>query len=157
MKFFHSIDHEILFQKLKELDFSMDELWFLEQIISKDSKKGLPLRNISSQWFALLYLNSVDHYVKEVLQIKGYIRYMDDIILIHRDKMYLRQCPSKIEEICLKKLNLSLNKKTQIGKVSDGIDFLGYSHSITKTGKVIVRLRKSWKIRMKRHLKTLKN
>ena len=46
---------------------------------------GLPLGNQSSQWFALLYLNKIDHYIKEQFGIKCYVRYMDDMILVHRD------------------------------------------------------------------------
>lgn len=115
----------------------------------------MPLGNQSSQWFALLYLNIVDRLIKEKLRVKGYIRYMDDMILIHRDKEFLRFCRKEIETICKDKLKLSLNEKTGIGKVSNGIDFLGYRHILNSNGKIIVKLRSSSKIRLKRHIKTL--
>lgn len=117
---------------------------------------GLPLGNQSSQWFALLYLNVIDRFVKEVLRVKGYIRYMDDMILIHRDKGYLQNCLKEIENKCKTELKLSLNQKTQIGVVRNGIDFLGYRHILNKNGSITRKLRVSSKQRLKRHLKTLK-
>ena len=98
-KYFPNIDHEILLKLLDEINFSEDEMWFINKIVNGKSnkiEKGLPLGNWSSQWFALLYLNKLDHYIKEKLRIKGYIRYMDDMILIHRDKNYLIECQIKV-------------------------------------------------------------
>jgi len=79
-KYFQSIDHEILLTMLKKVGFSDDEMWMIEKLVKEqpnDANVGLPLGNQSSQWFALLYLNVIDRFVKEVLRIKGYIRYMD--------------------------------------------------------------------------------
>ncbi len=156
-KYFPSINHSILIEKLKKIGFSKDEMWFIEKIIKEQPNidVGLPLGNLSSQWFSLFYLDRIDRFIREELKIKGYVRYMDDMILIHRDKKYLQICLDKIKEICLNELNLSLNDKTQIGKISNGIDFLGFNHSLTKNGKVIRKLRSSSKVRLKRHLKTL--
>ena len=155
-KYFPSINHEILINLLEKTGFSNDEMWIIKKFIKiNDSDIGLPLGNQTSQWFALLYLNKIDRLIKEKLQIKHYIRYMDDMILIHRDKNYLRYCLKEIEKMCNKELKLSLNKKTQIGKVKNGIDFLGYRFILTETGKIVKKLRQSSKIRLKRHLKTL--
>ena len=79
----------------------------------------------SSKWYALIYLDDLDRFIKEKLQIKGYIRYMDDFILIHKDKNYLRYCLKEIDRFCKERLKVELNSKTQIGKVKSGIDFLG--------------------------------
>ena len=158
-KYFPSIDHEILLNLLKKIGFSEDEMWMIEKLIKEqpnDANIGLPLGNQSSQWFALLYLNVIDRFVKEVLRVKGYIRYMDDMILIHRDKSYLQHCLKEIENKCKKDLKLSLNQKTQIGVVRNGIDFLGYRHILNKNGSITRKLRASSKQRSKRHLKTLK-
>ena len=158
-KYFPSIDHEILLNLLKKIGFSEDEMWMIEKLIKEqpnDANIGLPLGNQSSQWFALLYLNVIDRFVKEVLKIKGYIRYMDDMILIHRDKKYLQYCLKEIENKCTTELKLSLNKKTQIGIVKNGIDFLGYRHILNENGSITRKLRASSKQRLKRHLKTLK-
>ncbi len=157
-KYFSSIDHNILLQLLKKIEFSEEETWFIEKIIKEQPnhcKIGLPLGNQSSQWFALLYLNLVDRYIKEKLRVKGYIRYMDDMILIHRDKKFLQVCQKEIGNICQNKLHLSLNNKTQIGKVENGIDFLGYRHILLKSGKIIKKLRSSSKRRLYQHLKNL--
>lgn len=157
-KYFPSINHAILLNLLREINFSEEEMWFIEKLIREQPSNvstGLPLGNQSSQWFALLYLNKVDRLIKEKLRIKGYIRYMDDMILISRDKKYLQYCQKQIEKVCQEKLKLSLNSKTQIGKVQEGIDFLGYRHILTQSGKIIRKLRSSSKIRMKKHLKTL--
>lgn len=158
-KYFPSIDHEILLNLLKKIGFSDDEMWMIEKLVKEQPNEaniGLPLGNQSSQWFALLYLNVIDRFVKEILKIKGYIRYMDDMILIHRDKKYLQYCLKEIENKCTNDLKLSLNQKTQIGMVKNGIDFLGYRHILNENGSITRKLRATAKQRLKRHLKTLK-
>lgn len=157
-KYFQSINHEILLSLLKKVKFSNDEMWMIEKLIRdqpNNADVGLPLGNQSSQWFALLYLNVIDRFVKEVLRIKGYVRYMDDMILIHRDKSYLQYCLKEIENKCRKELKLSLNQKTQIGIVKNGIDFLGFRHILNENGSITRKLRASSKQRLKKHLKTL--
>lgn len=158
-KYFQSIDHEILLELLRKVNFSDDEMWMIQKLVKEqpnDANVGLPLGNQSSQWFALLYLNVIDRFVKEVLRVKGYIRYMDDMILIHRDKSYLQYCLKEIKNKCEKELKLSLNQKTQIGIVKNGIDFLGYRHILNENGSITRKLRASSKHRLKKHLKTLK-
>lgn len=157
-KYFPSIDHQVLLSILNSLQFSNDEMWFIEKLILEQpdtSKQGLPLGNQSSQWFALLYLNRVDHYIKEYLKIHSYVRYMDDMILIDRDKEYLQYCLQEIKRLCQDELHLSLNQKTQIGLVKNGIDYLGYRYILNENVKIIKKLRGSSKIRLQRHLKTL--
>ena len=157
-KYFQSIDHEVLLNLLKKINFSSDEMWMIEKLVKEQPNNadvGLPLGNQSSQWFALLYLNVIDRYVKEDLRVKGYIRYMDDMILVHRDKSYLQYSLSKIKEKCEHELKLSLNQKTQIGIVKNGIDFLGYRHILNEDGSITRKLRVSSKQRLKKHLKTL--
>ena len=159
-KYFPSINHHVLIWQLKDCGFSKEELKFIWDIIKAgeymNKKEGLPLGNQSSQWFALLYLNKVDRFIKEDLRIKGYIRYMDDMILLHNDKKYLQECLMKIRKICNSELKLLLNEpKTQIGQVKNGIDFLGFNHKMTETGKVNIKLRQSAKIRLRRYIKTM--
>ena len=157
-KYFPSINHEILIDLLEEVGFSDDEMWLIKKLIKEQPDNatiGLPLGNQSSQWFALLYLNKIDHYIKEQLGIKCYVRYMDDMILVHRDKKYLSECKNKIKKLCNDLLDLELNEKTQIGMVKNGIDFLGYRHILSSSGKIIIKLRYSSKKRLKKHLKTV--
>lgn len=158
-KYFPSISHEILINNLKKIDFSDDEFWFINKIIKEQPEnleKGLALGNQSSQWFALYYLDKIDRLIKEKLKIKCYVRYMDDFILIHRDKKYLQYCLKIITKFCNEELNLELNQKTQIGIAYNGIDFLGFNHILTSSGKVIRKLRFSSKQRMRKHIKTIK-
>lgn len=81
---------------------------------------------------------------------------MDDFILIHSNKDYLRYRLKEIDNFCKENLKVELNAKTQIGKVKNGIDFLGFRLILTETGKVVKKLRGSSKIRFKRYLKNLK-
>lgn len=157
-KYFPSINHLILLRILDELNFSKDEMWLIKKLVTEQpdlANIGLPLGNQSSQWFALLYLNKVDRYIKEELRVKSYTRYMDDMILIHRNKEYLSYCLSKIRKLCKDELDLELNEKTQIGMVKNGIDFLGYRHILNSNGSITRKLRSSSRIRLKKHLKTL--
>ena len=100
---------------------------------------GIGLGSQMCQLMMLLYLNDLDHYIKEKLRIKHYIRYMDDMILIHQDKEYLQKCLFEIKNI-VEKYGLKLNKKSKIGKLSDGIEFLKIKFRIKKTGKIIYKL-----------------
>lgn len=83
------------------------------------------------------------------------MRNMDDMILVHRNKKYLSECKNKIKKLCSDLLDLELNEKTQIGMVKNGIDFLGYRHILSSSGKIIIKLRYSSKKRLKKHLKTV--
>ncbi|MBO5482835.1 MAG: RNA-directed DNA polymerase, partial [Spirochaetaceae bacterium] len=90
--------------------------------------KGLPIGNLTSQFFANLYLSELDHFVLENLKPSGYCRYMDDFILFSNSKEELLKMLSKIECFCHEKLLLSL-KPFIFGKCKDGIGFLGYKIS----------------------------
>lgn len=156
-KYFPSINHEVLLNKLKRIGLTDDELYMARLFMTNyETSVGIPLGNLSSQWYALIYLDDLDRFIKEKLQIKGYIRYMDDFILIHKDKNYLRYSLKEIDSFCKERLKVELNAKTQIGKVKNGIDFLGFRLILTETGKVIKKLRGSSKRRIKRHLRNLK-
>ena len=115
--------------------------------------KGLPIGNMSSQFLAILYLNELDHYIKEELKIKYYIRYMDDGILLHTDKEYLKNCLKEIEKI-LERYGLKLNNKTRIYSSDEGFEFLGYKY-IMKNNRLIVKIKGQTKRRFKRKMKTL--
>lgn len=83
-------------------------------------------------------LDKVDHYIKERLRIKYYIRYMDDLILLHHDREYLEECRCRIEEK-LRSQEMELNqKKTMITDIKKPILFLGFQYRLTDTGKVVI-------------------
>lgn len=109
---------------------------------------------MSSQFLAILYLNELDHFIKQELNIKYYIRYMDDGLIIHENKEYLEYCLQKINEI-IKKYNLKFNDKTKIYSYKQGFEFLGFKYYI-KNKKVIVKVKNQTKKRFKRKMKSLK-
>lgn len=156
-KYFQSIDHDILIAKLRKCGFSDYEMWFMELVIRSrgNDVKGIPLGNQTSQWFALLYLDEIDRLIKEKLRVAGYIRYMDDFILLGESKEFLQMCKAEIESACAQKLRLKLNAKTQIGMVRNGVDFLGYNHKLTATGKIVRSIRASARERQRHYLKTI--
>src|SRR3989344_9690147 len=85
----------------------------------------MPLGNYTSQFFANVYLNRLDHFIKHQLKAKYYIRYVDDFIIFNRDKKELQEYKSKISNY-LSKIKLSLHKdKSKIIPLKNGISFLG--------------------------------
>ena len=124
-KFYPSINKEILKHKFIKIIKCRDTLDLIDLIIDS-SKNGLPIGNYTSQWFANFYLQDLDHYIKEDLHIKYYIRYMDDIVLFHRNKKELHKIKEKIEAF-LEKEDLKLKENWQLFKTdSRPLDFLGY-------------------------------
>jgi retron-type reverse transcriptase len=110
--------------------------------------KGIPLGAPASPLFANVYLDPFDHYLKEVCREKYYIRYMDDFIILHKDKAYLGELLGRIENYLHDNLALNLNQKTGIFPMSHGIDFCGYRIWPTH-----IKPRKSTVKRAKRRLK----
>ena len=157
-KFFDNIDHNVLKEKLKALIKDSDVLWLLYLIIDSyevTPGKGLPLGNQTSQWFALYYLDGFDRLIKEKLQIKYYSRYMDDCVLIHESKDYLKECRKILEDYINTQLHIEFNDKTQIFPISAGVDYLGYHLYLTDTGKVVKKVRQQTKYKFKRKVKYL--
>lgn len=109
---------------------------------------GMPIGNLLSQMFANLYLNELDQYCKRTLQIRRYVRYMDDIIILSDSKSQLRDWKDKISAFLEERLELSLNRKTCIRPLNQGIEFVGYRVWPNR-----VTLRKSTTLRIKRNLK----
>ncbi len=154
-KYFASINKEILKKKLLDKIPDADVLNLIIKILDSyntPNGKGLPIGNQTSQWFGLYYLDKMDRLVKEKLQIKYYTRYMDDMILIHKSKDYLKVCLNEMQKLA-QNLDVEFNNKTQIFPIKNGVDYLGFRFYLTDTGKVIRRLRTSNKKRFKRRLK----
>lgn len=109
----------------------------VDQIIdSFEGDSGIGLGSQVSQLIELSVLDDMDHMIKETLQVENYIRYMDDFILIHESKDYLRHCLSVIRRF-LNSINLSLNNKTQIQSLRHGIAFLNWHFKIKAPGSVV--------------------
>ncbi len=92
-----------------------------------EASKGMPLGNLTSQFFANVYLNELDYFVKHKLKAKYYIRYVDDFIILHNLKSQLKIWKEQINEFLKNELKLELHPdKSKIIPLSKGIDFVGF-------------------------------
>jgi len=172
--FFTSLDKNILFSLVKKHIAHPDILWLAKLIIfslpqdncriSGDKKliksvpvhkslfysppdKGLPIGNLTSQFFANLYLNELDQYCKHILRIKHYFRYMDDIVVLHADDHQLFEWQKEIACFLVDRLKLKLHpQKIKLKKIASGLDFLGY---IIKPSHILIRRRTVKKLKNK--------
>lgn len=86
---------------------------------------------MTSQFLAIYYLNKLDHYIVHNLKIPHMIRYMDDYVLFHKDKEYLKECLKIIEYKLNNEYKLLINKKkSKIYSIEDGFDYLGYKFRV---------------------------
>lgn len=138
-KYFDSIDHEILKKQLLRLTNEGKTQILLRKIIDsytsaveneKNEPKGLPIGNLTSQYFANLYLTGLDHFILEHFKPLGYLRYMDDMVIFSKSFNQLKRIFHEIEEYTKKELKLSL-KPPIFAHTEDGLPFLGklISHS----------------------------
>ena len=123
------INREI--KRVNSLNISVNEknklIDELKSIPLYNNGKGLSIGCLSNQLMAVFYLNDLDHYIKEVLGCKYYIRYMDDIYILSGDYNYLKWCfGSIIDE--LRGIKLDVNKKSGIYRLKEGVSFLGYTY-----------------------------
>lgn len=88
--------------------------------------KGLPIGNLNSQFFANVYLNGLDQFVKHELKCRHYLRYCDDFVLLSREPTQLNEWRGRIEAYLRDALKLELNPRQRLAPVSNGVDFLGY-------------------------------
>ena len=122
-KFFASIDQEILKEKIKRKIKDKDALDIIFKIIDSE-EQGLGIGSMTSQCLAIFYLNDLDHFIKEKLKLKYYVRYQDDGLIFHESKEYLKFCFKEIEKF-LDKEHLKLNNKSRIYKNTNNFIFLG--------------------------------
>jgi len=139
-KYFDSIKHDLLFKQLKKL-FNDKRILSLTRSFINPFGNGISLGLGSqvSQILALFYPNTMDHYIKDKMQIKFYGRYMDDFYIIHRDKAYLNNLLTDIKRICTD-LGITVNnKKSKIVRLKDGVRFLKGIYTLTETGRIVCR------------------
>lgn len=115
---------------------------------------GLPIGNMSSQILAVFFLNKVDHFVKEKLGCKYYIRYMDDLVILGNDKEELKNIFENVSKY-IESFDLKVNKKSGIYSLSNGVNFLGYNFKVFNN-KLIIRYRSDTIKRVNKRLKNLK-
>ena len=155
-KFFDNVSHELV-KKIIRKEISDERILAItDHFIDMFGDIGLGLGSQISQVLSLASANSLDHYIKEILRIKMYGRYMDDGYLIHPSKEKLVECLHEIKRIC-DEFGITLNqKKTQIVKLSHGFTWLKIRFYLTDTGKVVKKIYKRSITKMRRKLKTLK-
>ncbi len=129
--YFDTVDHGTLLCMLDEKIKDKRIIWLITQILNNNQGKqvgrGMPLGNLTSQFFANVYLNELDQYVKHVLKAKHYIRYVDDFVILHRSSKILQKYKDEIDVFLKEKLMLKLHpEKSQILKLDKGINFLGF-------------------------------
>ena len=158
-KYFDSIDHTVLKQFLcriikdarcLELLFGVIDSYKIDfEGDSVGRKKGLPIGNLTSQFFANFYLSALDHFILEKLKPEGYVRYMDDMVIFGDSVKNLKNIFDEVDHFCLEKLALFL-KIPVFGKTFRGVPFLGWR--ITKDR---IFLLSKTKRRMKNRLKEI--
>jgi retron-type reverse transcriptase len=164
--FFMSLNKEILFNIISKQIKEPEILWLIKVIIFNDPIKnftgkgdkslfdkipphkslfhtpenqGLPIGNLTSQFFANVYLNQLDQFIKHSLKAKHYLRYVDDFLILSNDKISLQKWRNQIDKFLKERLQLKLNhQKTIFQNIDKGIDWLGY---IVKPNYILVRRR----------------
>lgn len=127
-KYYPSIDHTVLKQKLRRLFKDPDLLWLLDEIIdSTPGNVGIPIGNYFSQYAGNFYLSSFDHWIKEVKRVKHYFRYMDDICIFADNKEDLHAIFEEVKVYMEQELHLTIKANWQIFPTFvRGLDFVGY-------------------------------
>jgi len=88
---------------------------------------GMPLGNLTSQFFANVYLNELDYFVKHCLRARYYIRYVDDFVILHESREQLEEWKSKVDQFLSERLKLKLHpEKSKVASLMMGIDFVGF-------------------------------
>lgn len=152
--FFTSIDKQILFDLLAARIKDPDAVWLTKKVLfwdctesytlrgsrqlllnipqnkslfGKENERGLPIGNLTSQFFANVYLNELDQFAKHTLKAEYYLRYVDDFVILSRDEAQLVEFREKIERFVSERLALRLHpRRRKLLPASSGIDFLGY-------------------------------
>jgi retron-type reverse transcriptase len=130
--FFASVRHDVVMETLVRVLKDRRVLALCECILSGPPEEpsdgvGLPLGSLTSQWFANMVLDRLDHHVKEVLRVHAYVRYMDDLVLAADGKAELHDAHASIGAFLRDRLSLALKDEvTMLAPVTEGLPFLGW-------------------------------
>lgn len=169
-KFFFRVPHDVQLRELgKPLD-DPDMMWFLETCIKGDGRAtglpldcgdpseaerifgiGMPVGSLISQMTANVVMTPLDHFMKRIVRVPYYIRYMDDMIMLGESKQQMWDCLGMMDDFLQSQLGLQLNNKTAVMKYDDGVEFVG---RVVRPDRI--DLRKSSSLQMKRHLNYVK-
>ncbi len=134
---------------------SPEQVEAVTERIKKGDFRGVGLGSQVTQTTQITLLNGLDHYIVEELKLPVYVRYMDDAVMVHENKEYLRYCKGKIAEF-LSTIKLTLNEKTQLYPLRRGVIMLHWRVVIGITGKVAIHKRRSKINRERRKLRKQK-
>ena len=129
--YFQEIDHMVLVmiigKKIRD-ERIIRLIWQILENHSGDTKgKGMPLGNLTSQFFANVYLNELDYFIKQELRAKHYARYVDDFLILHGSRQQLEEWKAQINAFLKEELKLELHHdKSRVVPLSRGVDFVGY-------------------------------
>jgi len=127
-QFFDSVNHDILIKIFRRKIKDNRILWLINLILKNfdNNERGMPLGNMTSQFFANVYLNELDYFVKHKLKAKYYIRYVDDFVILNNNKEVLEMYKDKINKY-LSNLKLELHiDKSKIFPIYEGVNLLGF-------------------------------
>lgn len=127
--YFFEVNQEILLNILRRKIKDEKTINLINKILKNypDKEKGMPLGNLTSQFFANVYLNELDYFVKHKLRAKYYIRYVDDFVILHNSKEQLKIWKVEIDKFLRQELKIELHKdKSRVIPLSRGIDFVGF-------------------------------
>src|SRR3989344_5655219 len=127
--YFDEVSHEKLLEIIGRTIKDNEVLWLIKIILGNHNivaGKGMPLGNLTSQFFANVYLNELDQFVKHQLRIRWYIRYVDDFVIFGSEKALLKRCQVAISCFLRDRLRLRLHEgKSKVRMIQQGIAFLG--------------------------------
>ena len=128
--YFQEINHNILLSIIKRKIKDEKVIQLIQKVVNNNGERegtGIPLGNLTSQFFANVYLNELDYFIKHKLKAKYYLRYVDDFVVLHNSKEQLNEWKIKIDKFLRNNLNLELHPdKSKILPLSKGIDFVGF-------------------------------
>lgn len=124
-KYFYSFDRSILRKMLERKIKDRDVVSLLMKFAEYEPARGVPIGNLLSQMYGLIYLDPLDHYIKRKLKVKYYVRYVDDFVLIGLSRDSADKCLIDIKEFIADELGLELSRFT-LAKIKRGINFVGF-------------------------------
>ena len=128
--YFNEVNHNVLIETIEKKIADKKIINLIKIILKNGNEKeniGMPLGNLTSQFFANIYLNEMDYFVKHKLKAKYYIRYVDDFVILHKSKEQLYLWKEQINKFLNEELKLELHPdKSKIIPLSKGIDFVGF-------------------------------
>lgn len=155
-RFFDSIPHDQLKAMVSKKARCEEFRRRVDEIIDSFSDPGIGLGSQISQLLAIAYLSELDHYIKERLGVRHYLRYSDDIVMIHESKEFLQRTWTDVAGR-LAALGLQLNPKSTLHPLKQGVRFLKFRFILTDTGKVVRVLDRRNIVRIRKRLRKLKN